>query len=100
MDNTIDQCSKLDLRLINVGPLSAVWTNGSEDPADWGEVFDPDAICSADDIYLHHISFQGETITEKERLVREVTMTVNPEYPRTVPKGGTGYGKIGKVEVR
>ena len=38
VNNTVEQCNDLDLKLVKVGPLSAVWTNGSYNPEDWGEV--------------------------------------------------------------
>ena len=100
IDNTKQQCAALDVKLINVGPLSAVWTNGSENPEDWGEVFDPDAICHAEDIYLDNICFAGTAETDVSELVREVKMTINTDYPNTIPKGGTGYGTIGKVHMK
>lgn len=95
--NTINRCAELDVRLINVGPLSAVWKNGSDNPDDWGEVFDPDAVCHADEIYLKNISFSGEYVADTALLTREVKMTLNPNYPKTTPRGGIGYGTIGKV---
>jgi hypothetical protein len=99
VQNTVQQCEELDLRLMNVGPLSAVWKNGSDNPDDWGEVFDPDAVCSVDEIYLKNIRFAGTAITDLNLLTREVHMKVNPDYPKTTPKGGTGYGMIKRVYV-
>jgi len=32
-------------------------------------------------------------------LTKEITMTVNPDYPRTLPRGGTGYGKLGNITI-
>lgn len=97
VSNTLEQCKEMDLRLVNVGPLSAVWKNGSDDPADWGEVFDPDAICTLDNLYLKNISFQGIQVTDTKELVREVKMEINSNYPETTPRGGTGYGTIKRV---
>ena len=94
--NTVEECKALDVALVKVGPLSAVWKNGSEDPAKWGEVFDPDAICHATDLYLKNVDFAGEKVTDISLLTKAVQMTVNPDYPKTTPRGGTGYGTIGK----
>ena len=96
--NTIDECDKMDVRLVNVGPLSAVWKNGSDDPEKWGEVFDPDAVCEVSNLNLKNIRFGGEKISDAKRLVREVHMTVNPDYPKTTPRGGTGHGTIKSVK--
>ena len=93
------ECDEKDVKFVSVGPLSAVWRNGSDNPDDWGEVFDPDAICHADDIYLKNITFAGVKIDDKEKLSRATKMTINEDYPNTVPKGGTGYGTLGKVYV-
>lgn len=95
--NSAEDCMSLDLRLMNVGPLSAVWKNGSENPDDWGEVFDPNAICTVDDIFMKNIHFANKTVTDLNLLVREVHMKINADYPHTTPKGGTGYGIVKKA---
>lgn len=87
------------LKFMSIGPLSAVWKNGSENPDDWGEVFSPNDICHAENIYFTNITFEDGKATTKEELTKEVKMTVNPDYPNTTPKGGTGYGSIGKVYI-
>lgn len=97
----IGECLKKGMRLVSVGPLSATWKQYSpNDPAGWGEVFDPDAICHATEIYMENIFFDGEKITDPEKLVRTVRMKVNTDYPHTTPKGGTGYGTLGTVTVK
>jgi len=97
--DTVAECTERDVHLVKVGPLSAVWKNGSEDPAKWGEVFDPDAICHVSDIFLKNIDFAGEKVTDTEILTKTIRMTINPDYPRTTPRGGTGYGTLDKVIV-
>lgn len=97
IENSLEQCDEMDLRLINVGPLSATYKWDPEKPETWTEVFDPDTICTVDDIYLKNIMFAGKKETDVSKLTREVHLTVNPDYPNTTPKGGTGYGIIKKV---
>lgn len=87
------------MKFMSVGPLSAVWTNGSENPEDWGEVFDPDAVCAVEDVYFKNIRFEDRAATTRETLTKEITMTLNPDYPHTQPKGGTGYGKLGQIYI-
>ena len=87
------------MKFMSVGPLSAVWTNGSENPEDWGEVFDPDAVCAVKDVYFKNIRFEDRAATTRETLTKEITMTLNPDYPHTQPKGGTGYGKLGQIYI-
>ena len=97
--STYDEVEKRGMKFLSVGPLSAVWKNGSENPDDWGEVFDPNAICYVENISFKNISFEDCKATTRDMLTKEITMTVNPEYPNTTPRGGTGYGKLGKVTV-
>ncbi len=90
--------------LFKAGPLSATWKNDSDDPAKWGEVFDPDAICTVDNIHMKNIRFRDgkggyEAIDDTGLLTRETHMTINPDYPNTTPKGGTGYGTIRRITV-
>lgn len=97
--STYADVEKRGMKFMSVGPLSAVWTNGSENPEDWGEVFDPNAICHVEDVYFKNISFEDRKVTTQDMLSKEITMTVNPDYPNTTPRGGTGYGKLGSVHV-
>ena len=87
------------MKFVSVGPLSAVWKNGSENPEDWGEVFDPDAICHVYDLYFKNISFSDGKATERQELTKEIKMRINPDYPDTTPRGGTGYGVLGKIHI-
>ncbi len=86
-----------NMSFMSVGPLSAVWTNGSDDPEKWGEVFAPDSVCHVEDIYFKNVYFKDGTAKTKEELTKEIKLHLNPDYPNTKPKGGTGYGTIGKV---
>ena len=95
--DTIEHCKELDVSLIKVGPLAYTFTGGSEDVSTWDEVFDSDAICHATDIYLKNVDFAGQKITDTAVLSKTVRMTPNPDYPKTTPKGGTGYGTLGKI---
>ena len=94
-----EDVEKRGMKFVSVGPLSAVWKNGSENPDDWGEVFDPDAICHTDDIYFKNISFTDGKMTTREELTKEIKMHINPDYPNTTPRGGTGYGVLGKIHI-
>jgi len=92
-----EDVEKRGMKFMSAGPLSAVWKNGSDNPDDWGEVFDPDAVCFVEDIYFSNVSFLDGKATTREELTKEITMKINPDYPRTTPRGGTGYGKIGRI---
>lgn len=96
---TKEEFQRNDMHFMNVGPLSAVWKNNSENPEDWSELFDPNAVCCMTDLHLRNINFRGQKEMCSEELVHEVHMTVNQEYPRTTPKGGIGYGTVKRVSV-
>lgn len=96
---TYEEVEKRGMKFMSVGPLSAVWKNGSEDPADWGEVFDPNAVCHVEKVYFQNITFEDCRATTREMLAKEITMTLNPNYPNTIPRGGTGFGKLGEISI-
>ena len=60
-----------EIKFVSVGPLSATWKNDSENPEDWGEVFAPDSVCFADNIYFNNISFIDGKAENAEELVKE-----------------------------
>ena len=97
--STYADVEKRGMKFMSVGPLSAVWKNGSENPEDWGEVFDPNAICHVEDVYFKNICFRDCWGTTRDMLTKEITMAINPDYPNTSPRGGTGYGRLGKIHI-
>ncbi len=80
------------MRLAIIGPKSSTWTRGSKDPATWSELFDPDLICTAERITFKNVCFADHVCKDREVLICEQHLTVNPDYPNTLPQGGTGYG--------
>ncbi len=97
--SAMEDVEKRKMKFVSVGPLSAVWKNGSENPDDWGEVFDPDAVCHVENLYFKNITFKDGKATAKEQLTKEIQMHINPDYPSSTPRGGTGYGKLGKIYI-
>ena len=85
--------------LVSVGPKSSTWTRGHDDPIEWAELFEPDLICTAENVSFENIRFAGENCTEEALLIRARRLTVNEDYPRTKPKGGTGYGVVKNVKI-
>jgi len=83
-----------DYRLVEIGPKSQTYKyGGSEDPARWTEIFSPDRDCTVRNLHLCGIRCGDSVATLPiERLVRVIEMTLNPDYPRTTPRGGTGKG--------
>ena len=86
---------KTGLKLMSVGPISFTWKRHYPDePEKWGELFSPDAVCEVKNVTFKNIIFNGEKMTDLDGIMSEVHLTVNPDYPNTTPKGGTGYGTI------
>lgn len=83
-----------DYRLVEIGPKSQTYKyGGSEDPARWTEIFSPDRDCTVRNLHLSGIRCGDSAATlPMDRLVRVIEMAVNPDYPRTTPRGGTGKG--------
>jgi hypothetical protein len=87
--------------LLSVGPLSATFRRDKTDPSTWTELFSPDkdfaiAELSIGDIDVIYTT-SGKSIRKSvspSTLVRTISQTVNLDYPNTVPRGGTGKGRI------
>lgn len=90
-----EDLEKKNIRVINAGPISAPY-KVTEDPKEWGELFDPDAVCTVKDIHLKNVTFCGQVETEPEKLFKETKQTPNLEFPKL---GGNGYGIIEEIEV-
>ncbi len=97
----IEKLLKKDISLVKVGPLSATLKYVPDDVTKWIEIFDSDAVCTVESICLKDITMGGKRVTMEDaaKAVRAIRLTVNEDYPNTIPKGGTGYGKIEKVEI-
>ena len=87
------------MNLAIIGPKSSTWTRGYADPAEWTELFDPDLICTAEDIVFRNVQFADGVCTDGDLLLRAQRLTVNEEYPKSLPRGGTGYGVIRGMRV-
>jgi len=86
---------KTGLKMVSVGPISYTWKRHYPDePEKWGELFSPDAVCKAENITFENITFGGVKMTEIDDIMSEVHLKINPDYPKTTPKGGTGYGTV------
>lgn len=96
ISQSCEELASKNISLINVGPLSAPYKI-TEDPKDWGDLFDANAVCTVKDIHLKNITFQGKEETDPKKLVKETRQKPNPDNPRL---GGNGYGTVEKIEVK
>lgn len=89
---SMEEFRKKNMSLAVIGPKSSTWTRGSADPNEWTELFEPDLIVTAQNISFDEIRFADGACAERKLLLREQHLSVNPDYPNTTPRGGTGYG--------
>jgi hypothetical protein len=82
------------MHLTDVGPKSSTWTRGCKNTDEWCELFDPDLNCIARNMAFRHIRFAGKECRSIDTLAHAHRLSPNPDYPRTRPRGGTGYGAI------
>jgi len=89
----------LPYELVNIGPQSMTIKMNPSDPATWVEVFSPDKDCVVKHFRLSDVRARyeaGGAVQEKSldpaALVRVVVQKLNPNYPKTTPRGGTGRG--------
>jgi hypothetical protein len=110
--------------LVSVGPKALTWPRGSNPPAevwvppvhyqnqaripldDWKEVFNPNANpvvtkLQIKDIYLPTPGEAGVygLCHEIPELINERHLILNPDFPHTLPRGGTGHGRVLDLEV-
>lgn len=83
--------------LVSVGPKSLTWARRNG----WIEVFNPNANPVVKSLMIEGVYLPGagipsayvpcDTIAE---LVHERCLSLNPNFPRSMPRGGTGRGRI------
>ena len=82
--------------IFHVGPESAN-TNDPEKPLD---IFMSDAQAAVGTIALANIvGADGQPYPNPEKLVKEVRLSVNPDFPQSRPRGGVGSGTVERVTV-
>jgi len=87
--------------LVQVGPLSQTYKHNPHDANTWVEIFSPDKDCTVSNLCVEKVrSWQGtgaETHWESvdpDALVQTIAQKPNPDYPNTIPRGGTGRGYL------
>jgi hypothetical protein len=81
-------------KLIEIGPMSATYRSGN-DPAHWVELFSPDRDVTVRGFQLGKVSVNGRAVADAEaRFVSVKDQQLNPDYPRTTPRGGIGKAKV------
>jgi hypothetical protein len=81
-----------DWQLLAIGPKSQTW-NRAKDPARWTEIFSPDLDCTVRNVTISGVRARdSQTDLPIARVVKVIEQKLNPDYPKTTPKGGTGKG--------
>jgi hypothetical protein len=83
-----------DYHLLAIGPKSQTYKYGrSEDPSRWAEIFSPDLDCTVRSLSVSGVRTRdSQTDFPIEQVVNVIEQKLNPDYPKTTPKGGTGKG--------
>ncbi len=87
--------------LVLVGPKALTWPRSKKPEDGWFEVFNPNANpvvrgLAVKEIYRPVPGTPGayELCKDLAPLVHARRLTLNPDFPRTLPRGGTGQGRI------
>ena len=90
---------KESFRIVEVGPMSMTYKHNRNYPGTWVEVFSPNKDCTVRKLTVSNVHFASpKGASEKpqtlanEGLVRVRNQKLNPDYPKTIPRGGTGRG--------
>lgn len=86
-------------RLVEVGPKSSTWKRGHGDPSQWAELFDTEMVCRAERVAVRDVAFDGVPCRDRDLLAGCHALQPNPDYPRTTPRGGHGYGVLSGLEI-
>lgn len=80
---------------VEIGPMSMTWRSRADDPSTWVEVFSPDRDVTVRGLHVANarMVLDGKTTPVADPLARLVLvrdMHLNPDYPKTTPRGGKG----------
>ncbi len=90
-------CPGPDYKLVEIGPMSATWKPEPDNPDAWSEVFRPDKNCTVKNLKMSGLKILRSVAGKEkwieadiQRFVWVRDQAINPDYPSTTPKGGTG----------
>jgi len=99
-DGLVIQTAKLnfpvapDFHLLALGPKSQTYKHGGPDaPDQWTEIFSPDLDCNVRYVTITGVRTRdSQTDLPIEQVVKVIEQKLNPNYPKTAPRGGTAKG--------
>jgi len=87
--------------LVSVGPKSLTWPRGTKPDDGWKEVFNSNAnpvvkSLIVENVYQPDPDKPGSHVpcTDINKLVLVRHLTLNPDFPHSMPRGGTGHGSV------
>jgi hypothetical protein len=87
--------------LVSVGPKALTWARGKTPEDGWKEVFNPNAnpvvrALTVKGVYLPDPDRPGAHVScaDVTKLVNAHRLSLNPDFPHTMPRGGTGCGRV------
>ena len=84
-----------NFRFVAIGPMSATYRTRQAEPASWVEVFSPDRDVKVRGLSLKDVFVKERSVSSPEAtLVSVKDQHLNPDYPKTTPRGGTGRAFI------
>jgi len=83
-----------DYHLLELGPKSMTYKGApGTDPSRWTEIFSPDLDCTVRNVSISGVrTHDSQTDLPIEQVVKVIEQKLNPDYPKTTPKSGTGKG--------
>jgi hypothetical protein len=87
--------------LVSVGPKSLTWARSKKPEDGWKEIFNPNA-----NPVVKTLTIKGVHVPSADKpgahlpcdnvrqLVFERRLSLNPDFPRSMPRGGTGIGRV------
>jgi hypothetical protein len=68
-------------------------SGGPTAPEKWTEIFSPDLDCTVRNVSITGVRTKDSpTDLPIDQVVKVIEQKLNPDYPKTTPKGGTGKG--------
>ncbi|MEI6972385.1 MAG: hypothetical protein WCL44_12820 [bacterium] len=87
--------------LVSVGPKAWTLPRGPAPQAGWKDVFNPDANPVVAKLRIGDVLLPDPTVpgayvpcSDVTRLVNVRKLSLNPDLPQTMPRGGTGCGRV------
>jgi hypothetical protein len=94
----IDNPESIKKPIVKVGPKSGTYKSKRDDPSKWVEIFSPECDIEVKNFSLRDIKYiasNGKTVNvAPEKIFRCEDGKLNPDYPKTTPRGGTGKVRI------